>query len=66
MGRLFIPEYMTVLWMVMEALLLFCTLIHHGAGLVCCLSAGRFWVPALSCVVLSAVVIWLLVRFLRQ
>ena len=44
---------------------LFCTLVHHGAGLIYYLSGGCFWVLILSYVVLSAGVIWFLVRFLR-
>ena len=44
---------------------LFCTLIHHGAGLIYYLSGGRFWVLALSYAVLSTGVIWFLIRFLR-
>lgn len=44
---------------------LFCTLIQHGAGLVYYLSGGYFWVLVLAYVVLSAVVIWFLIRFLR-
>lgn len=45
--------------------ILFCTLIHHGAVLAYYLSGGYFWVLFLSYVVLSAGVIWFLVRFLR-
>ena len=44
---------------------LFCLLIQHTAGLAYYFSGGRFWVLALSYVVLSAVVIRFLVRFLR-
>ena len=45
--------------------ILFCTLIHHGAGLVYYLSGGRFWVLIVSYVVLTAAVIWFLIWFLR-
>ena len=45
--------------------ILFCTLIHHGAGLVYYLSGGRFWTLIVSYVVLTAAVIWFLIRFLR-
>ena len=45
--------------------ILFCMLIHHGAVLAYYLSGGYFWVLFLSYVVLSAVVIWFLIRFLR-
>ena len=45
--------------------ILFCTLIHHGAGLIYYLSGGRFWALVLSYAVLSTVVIWFLIRFLR-
>ena len=47
------------------SVVLFCTLIHHMSGLIYYLSGSRFWVLVLSCVVLSAGVIWFLVRFLR-
>ena len=47
------------------SVVLFCTLIHHTSELVYYLSGSRFWVLVLSCVVLSAGVIWFLVRFLR-
>ena len=47
------------------SVVLFCTLIHHISGLVYYLSGSRFWTLVLSCVVLSAGVIWFLVRFLR-
>ena len=47
------------------SVVLFCTLIHHISGLIYYLSGSRFWVLALSCVVLSAGAIWFLVRFLR-
>ena len=47
------------------SVVLFCTLIHHISGLVYYLSGSRFWILVLSCVVLSAGVIWFLVRFLR-
>ena len=36
------------------SVVLFCTLIHHISGLIYYLSGSRFWVLALSCVVLSA------------
>ena len=45
--------------------ILFCMLIHHGAGLIYYLSGNRFWVLLLSYAVLSAGVIWFLLRFLR-
>ncbi len=45
--------------------ILFCTVIHHGAGLVYYLSGGRFLAMFLSYAVLSAGVIWFLIRFLR-
>ena len=45
--------------------ILFCMLIQHGAGLIYCLTGRRFWVLTLSYVVLSAGVIWFLIRFLR-
>ena len=45
--------------------ILFCTLIQHGAGLAYYLSGGYVWVLMLSYAVLSAGVIWFLVRFLR-
>ena len=45
--------------------ILFCTLIHHGAGLIYYLSGGRFWALVLSYAVLSTMVIWFLIRFLR-
>ena len=47
------------------SVVLFCTLIHHTSGLIYYLSGSRFWVLVLSCTVLSALVIWFLVRFLR-
>ena len=47
------------------SVVLFCTLIHHISGLIYCLSGSRFWVLVLSCAVLSAGVIWFLIRFLR-
>ena len=47
------------------SVVLFCTLIHHISGLIYYLSGSRFWVLVLSCAVLSAGVIWFLVRFLR-
>ena len=47
------------------SVVLFCTLIHHISGLIYYLSGSRFWVLVLSCTVLSAWVIWFLVRFLR-
>ena len=47
------------------SVVLFCTLIHHISGLIYYLSGSRFWVLVLSCAVLSAWVIWFLVRFLR-
>ena len=45
--------------------ILFCMLIHHGAVLAYYLSGGYFWVLFLSYFVLSAGVIWFLIRFLR-
>ena len=45
--------------------ILFCSLIHHGAGMLYYLSGGKFWVLIVSYAVLSAGVIWFLVRFLR-
>lgn len=45
--------------------ILFCTVIQHGAGLVYYLSGGRFWTLIVSYVVLTAAIIWFLVRFLR-
>lgn len=45
--------------------ILFCTLIHHGAVLAHCLLGGYFWGLFLSYIVLSAGVIWFLIRFLR-
>lgn len=45
--------------------ILFCSLIHHMAGLLYYLSGGNFWVLIVSYAVLSAGVIWFLVRFLR-
>ena len=45
--------------------ILFCSLIHHGAGLLYYLSGGNFWVLVVSYAVLSVGVIWFLVRFLR-
>ena len=45
--------------------ILFWTLVHHGAGLLYYLSGGYFWVLILSYLVLSAGVIWFLIRFLR-
>lgn len=47
------------------SVVLFCTLIHHISGLIYYLSGSCFWVLVLSCAVLSAWVIWFLVRFLR-
>ena len=47
------------------SVVLFCTLIHHISGLIYYLSGNRFWVLVLSCAVLSAWVIWFLIRFLR-
>lgn len=47
------------------SVVLFCTLIHHGAALFYYLSGSRFWVMVLSYAVLSAGVIWFLIRFLR-
>ena len=44
---------------------LFCLIIQHGAGLVYYLSGGRFWALVLSYAVLSTLVLWFLVRFLR-
>ncbi len=44
---------------------LFCTLIQYGAGLIYYLSSRRVWALFLSYAVLSAGVIWFLVRFLR-
>ena len=49
----------------MLSTVLFCTLIHHMAGVIYYLSGGRFWVLALSYAVLSAGVIWFLLRLLR-
>ena len=45
--------------------ILFCMLIQHAAGLAYYLSGGYFWILFLSYVILSAGVIWFLVRFLR-
>ncbi len=45
--------------------ILFCTLIQHGAGLIYYLSGSRIEVLISSYIVLSAGVIWFLVRFLR-
>ncbi len=45
--------------------ILFCALIQHVAGLAYYLSGGYFCVLLLSYVVLSAAVIWFLIRFLR-
>ena len=45
--------------------ILFCVLVQHGAGLLYSLSGSRFWVLVLSYAVLSAAVVWFLVRFLR-
>ena len=45
--------------------ILFCVLVQHGAGLLYYLSGSRFWVLVLSYAVLSAAVVWFLVRFLR-
>lgn len=45
--------------------ILFCTLVHHGAGLLYYLSGGKPWVLILSYAVLGAGVIWFLVSFLR-
>lgn len=45
--------------------ILFCALIQHTAGLAYYLSGGHFWVLFLAYVVLSAGVIWFLIRFLR-
>ena len=47
------------------SVVLFCTLIHHGTGLIYYLSGGRFWVLVVSYAVLSTGVIWFLLRFLR-
>ena len=47
------------------SVVLFCTLIHHISGLIYYLSGSRLWVLVLSCAVLSAWVIWFLIRFLR-
>ena len=47
------------------SVVLFCTLIHHTSGLIYYLSGSRLWVLMLSCAILSAWVIWFLVRFLR-
>ena len=47
------------------SVVLFCTLIHHMSGLIYYLSGSRLWALALSCAVLSALVIWFLIRFLR-
>ncbi|HIT57125.1 MAG TPA: GHKL domain-containing protein [Candidatus Galloscillospira stercoripullorum] len=44
---------------------LFCFLVQHGAGLVYYLTGGLFWALVLSYVVLSAGMIFFLVRFLR-
>ena len=45
--------------------ILFCALIQHGSGSIYYFSGSRFWVLLLSYAVLSAGVIWFLVRFLR-
>ena len=45
--------------------ILFCALIQHGAGLIYYLSGGYVWVLIVSYAVLSAGVIWFLIRFLR-
>jgi len=45
--------------------IMFCTLIQHGAGLAYYLSGCYAWVLVLSYAVLSAGVIWFLVRYLR-
>lgn len=47
------------------SVILFCMLIHHAAGLIYYLWGGYFWILFLSYIVLSAGVIWFLVRFLR-
>ena len=44
---------------------LFCTLIQQGAGLAYYLSGGCVWALILSYILLSAGVIWFLIRFLR-
>ena len=44
---------------------LFCALIHHGAGLAYYLSGGHVLALILSYAALSAGVIWFLLRFLR-
>ena len=49
----------------MLSAILFCGLIQHGAGLAYYLSGSCFWVLVLSYVILSAGVIWFLIRFLR-
>lgn len=45
--------------------ILFCLLVQHGAGLVYYLTGGQFWALVVSYVILSAGVIWFLLRFLR-
>lgn len=45
--------------------ILFCTLVHHGAGLFYYLSGNQIWALLLSYTVFSAAIIWFLVSFLR-
>lgn len=45
--------------------ILFCGVIQHASGMIYYLSGGSFWMLVLSYVVLSAGVIWFLIRFLR-
>lgn len=44
---------------------LFCTVIHHTAGLVYYLSGNRVWAMVLAYVLITPLVLWFLLRFLR-
>lgn len=47
------------------SVIMFCTIVQHGVGLLYYLSGGRTWVMIFSYAVLSAGVIWFLIGFLR-
>lgn len=49
----------------MLSAILFCSLTQQGARLIFYMSDNKIWVLILSYVVLSAVIIWFLIRFLR-